>query len=114
MDYWSYVKSLTNHSLLKIQFSDKFLKFLFVTVLGLYCCVQAFSSRTCFSCCRAEALVCGLGGGAQTLSPHGMWDLPGSGVEPDQGSPVLASGFFTTESPGKPLIFLFFNSFVGM
>ena len=97
-----YVKSLTNHSLLKIQFSDKFLKFLFVTVLGLYCCVQAFSSRTCFSCCRAEALVCGLGGGAQTLSPHGMWDLPGSGVEPI--SPALASRFLTAEPQGNSLV----------
>ena len=28
-------------------------------------------------------------------------DLPHSGIEPE--SPALASGFFTTESPGKPL-----------
>ena len=26
---------------------------------------------------------------------HGMWDLPGPGMEPK--SPVLASGYFTTE-----------------
>ena len=33
----------------------------------------------------------------------GMWDLPRSGIEPV--SPALAGGFFTTESPGKPLSF---------
>ena len=31
----------------------------------------------------------------------GMWDLPGSGIEPV--SPALAGGFFTTKPPGKPL-----------
>ena len=30
----------------------------------------------------------------------GMWDLPGSGIEPM--SPALASGFLSTEPPGKP------------
>ena len=30
---------------------------------------------------------------------QGMWDLPGSGIEPM--SPALAGGFFTTELPGK-------------
>ena len=30
---------------------------------------------------------------------HGMWDLPGSGIEPV--SPVLACRFFITEPPGK-------------
>ena len=30
-----------------------------------------------------------------------MGDLPDPGIEPE--SPALASGFFTTESPGKPL-----------
>ena len=30
-----------------------------------------------------------------------LWDLPNSGMEPVP--PVLAGGFFTTESPGKPL-----------
>ena len=29
-----------------------------------------------------------------------MWDLPGPGIEPV--SPASASGFFTTEPPGKP------------
>ena len=67
-----------------------------MTVLDPYCCVQAFSSCICFSCCRAGTLACGLSsGGVQTLLPHGMWDLPGSGVEPV--SPALASRFLTTE-----------------
>ena len=30
----------------------------------------------------------------------GMWDLPGSGIEPT--SPALASRFFITKLPGKP------------
>ena len=32
--------------------------------------------------------------------PHGMWDLPRPGMEPV--SPALASGLFTTETPGEP------------
>ena len=32
-----------------------------------------------------------------------MWDLPGPGIKPV--SPALAGGFFTTEPPGKPLLF---------
>ena len=35
---------------------------------------------------------------------HGTWDQPGSGIE--SVSPVLAGGFFTTESLGKPSIFI--------
>ena len=30
---------------------------------------------------------------------HGIWDLPGQGIEPM--SPALAGGFFITEPPGK-------------
>ena len=32
--------------------------------------------------------------------PHGMWDLPGPGIEPV--APASVGGFFTTELPGKP------------
>ena len=39
--------------------------------------------------------------GALASLLHGMWDLPGSGIEPL--SPAMAGGFFTTESPGKSL-----------
>ena len=36
---------------------------------------------------------------------HGMWDLPGQGLEPV--SPSLAGGFLTTVPPGKPPVCLF-------
>ena len=42
------------------------------------------------------------GTGAQLL--HGMWNLPGAGIEPV--SPALAGGFFTTVPPVKPAKFL--------
>ena len=32
---------------------------------------------------------------------HSPWDLPDPGIEPM--SPALGVGFFTTESPGKPI-----------
>ncbi|XP_055421702.1 centriole and centriolar satellite protein OFD1 isoform X4 [Bubalus kerabau] len=38
---------------------------------------------------------------------HGMWDLPGPGIK--LMSPILASRFFTTESPGKPQVFTMQN-----
>ena len=49
---------------------------------------------------------------------HGMWDLPGPGIEPV--SPALAGGFLTTAPPGKslrdyltvPLLFLFESNFI--
>ena len=37
---------------------------------------------------------------SQDLLLCGMWDLPGSGIEPV--SPALTGRFFTTEPPGKP------------
>ena len=60
------------------------------------------------SSCRSWALEHRLnscGAWAQLL--HGMWDHPGSGIE--SISPVLAGGFFTTESLGKPSIFIFYH-----
>ena len=39
--------------------------------------------------------------GPKAESPHGMWDLPGPGIEPM--SPALAGGFLTTVPPGKYL-----------
>ena len=38
--------------------------------------------------------------GAQGYLPRGMWDLPGSGIEPM--SPALQGRFLTTRPPGKP------------
>ena len=37
--------------------------------------------------------------GAQAQLPHGMWDLPGPGINPMD--PAVAGGFLTTEQQGK-------------
>ena len=87
------------------------------TVLGLPCCVGsslAVVSRSCslvvaqgFSLRGLILLVprlylehrrhsCGTG----ALSPYGMRNLPGPGIEPE--SPALAGGRLTTEPAGKP------------
>ena len=90
--------------------------YLFLAALGLHWCTPAFSSceeqglcnwgkqaSHCggFSCCRAR--VPGRMGfsscGAWAELPHGMWDLPGSGIEPV--SPALPGGFLTTGPPEK-------------
>ena len=85
------------------------------------CCGVQASHCGGFSCCGARALgtwasvvvahglsSCGLWAlerrlsscGAQDQLLHGMWDLPGPGLEP--ASPALAGGFLTTAPPGKP------------
>ena len=90
---------------------------LFLAVLGLHCCMLAFSScgewgllSSCcvqashyggFSCCEAQALRLQQFG-AQDLLSCSMWDLPGPGTEPM--SPALAGGFLTTRPPGKSAI----------
>ena len=62
-----------------------------------------------FSCCGARALLRRLRScGAWASLLHGMWDLPGPGLEPV--SPALAGGFLTTAPPGKPGIFPFNSS----
>ena len=87
----------------------------------LHCGAWASHCRG-FSCCRAWALgvrasvvvACGLGScgswalehslsscGTWAQLLHGMWDLPGPGLEPM--SPALAGGFLTTAPPGKSL-----------
>ena len=90
--------------------------FVFLAVLSLHCCVQAFpsvASRTYSINCGAWASHChdfscgapalgqsGLGScGPQASLPHGMWNLPGPGIEP-VSSPV-AGRFLTTGPPGK-------------
>ena len=45
-----------------------------------------------------------LNSGTWATMLHGTWDLPRPGIEPM--SPALAGGFFTTELPGKPNLFL--------
>ena len=59
--------------------------YLFLAVLGLHCCMRAFSS--CSGC------------GAQTCLLSGIWGLPGPGIEPV--SPALAARFLTSGPPGK-------------
>ena len=90
--------------------------YLVLAVLGLHCCVQAFSSCSeqgllfvavqgllivVASCCRAQALEHGLSGCvARVQLPHSMWDIPGAGIE--RVSPALSGRFLTTGLPGKP------------
>ena len=42
--------------------------------------------------------------GVQVYLIHGMWDLPGPGIEPM--SPALSGSFFVAGPPGKPGSFL--------
>ena len=60
-----------------------------VVARGLSSCGSRALERRLSSC----------GSRAQLL--HGMWDLPGPGLEPV--SPALAGGFSTTAAPGRPL-----------
>ena len=66
--------------------------------------------RLCLGCtgviaCGSPALELRISScGARAYLLHGMWDLPGSGIEPV--SPALAGGFFATEPPGKPCFYL--------
>ena len=94
-----------------------FLIYLFMAVLGLRFCARAFSScgkrgPLFIAVCGPLTIVASLvaehrlqtrrlsdcGTWAQLL--HGMWDLPGPGLEPV--SPALAGRFSTTAPPGKP------------
>ena len=61
------------------------------------------------SSCSSQALEHRLNScGTWAYLLFGMWDLPGSGIEPM--SPALVGKFFTTEPPGKPCNFLFLFS----
>ena len=78
----------------------------------LCCAVSSAGEWGLLSSCGAQASFCsafslvaehGLqsaGSVAKAYSPHGMWDLPGPGIEPV--SLALAGGFLTTGPPGKP------------
>ena len=93
--------------------------YVFLAVLGLWCCTWAFSScgqQGLLSGCGVWASPCGeqalgavgdrscsmwIGGcGARAQLFPGMWDLPGPGMGPV--SLALASRFSTTGPPGKP------------
>ena len=113
------------------KFLFTLLLFLFLTALGLRCCMQALSS--CGEWGLLFVAVCGLltavvslvlehrfkgvwasagvvrghsSCGAWAYLPHGMWDLPGPGIQPV--SPALAGGFSATGPPGKTFFFFFF------
>ena len=101
--------------------------FLFLVVLGLHWCAQAFSSSDEWRLLFIEvhrlltvgaslvwgtwAIESGLSSygahesglssyGAWAWLLHGMWDLPRPGIK--RMSPALAGGFLTTGPPGKP------------
>ena len=84
----------------------------FLAVLGLRCCMQAFSGCSAWvSDCRGFSLRSTdsrvwLGNcDPQSLLSHSMWNPPRSGIKPMSSS--LAGGFLTTGPPGKFYIFLF-------
>ena len=68
---------------------------------GFSCCQAQALGPVGFSSCSSQALDHRLNSGAALAQLlQGMWDLPGSVIEPT--SPALAGGFFTTEPPGRP------------
>ena len=84
----------------------------------LRCSCVSFSSRwllllwsmgsrhTGFSTCGSQALEHRLSScGAQAYLLHGIWDLPGPGIEPV--SPAMAGRFLTTAPTGKSHMSLF-------
>ena len=96
----------------------------------LHCCAWT-SHWDGFSCCEAQALdtrasviaVCGLSScdlrdlehrldscGTQAYLLLGMWDLPGTGIEPE--SLALRGRFLITGPPGKPHLQFFISIFV--
>ena len=96
------------------RFLLKKIYFIFLVVLGLCCCLQAFSSyskcgllsscsvpasyRGGFSCCRAQALEHRLSSCGQ-----GMWDLLGAGIKPM--SPALQADSHPLDHQASPFSF---------
>ena len=111
--------------------------FIFLTVVGLRCCMWALSSLCCarlltvvvslateqglqgtrssvvaargLSSCGLQALECWLSRWWWCMSlvalQRSTWDPPGPGIKPE--SPALQGRLPTTESPGKPCLFLY-------
>ena len=135
-------RKLPDQSFLRVQrslskTSINFLKMFIFLYLCLAVLAFVAASRGCsvqashcsgFSCCEARALGCMgfINCGSQALEQglsncdaqvsllRGVWNLPGSGIEPV--SPASAGRFFTTEPPGKPpetSFLLSFSKFVG-
>ena len=73
---------------------------------GFPCCAAWTPGRWGFRSCSSWVLEHRLSSwGARAQSFHGMWDPPGSGIEPT--SPAFAGQFLTTEPAGKPQIFYY-------
>ena len=72
---------------------------LFLSALGLRCCVRTFSSCSERLLIAVASLVgtCRLLSAGSAVTAHSMWDHPGPGMEPV--SPALAGGFLTTGPP---------------
>ena len=93
-----------------ILFISFWLHWVFVAACGLSLVVASggCSSLWCagFTSGGSRALELRLSScGMRALLLHGMWDLPGPGLEPM--SPALAGGFLTTAPPGKPYFLIF-------
>ena len=110
--FWLHWVFVAAHSFLQLRRAESTLR-----------CGARASHCGGFSCCRPRALgtwasvvvshglsSCGWRAlehrlsscGAQAQPLHGMWDLPGPGLEPV--SPALAGGPPTTAPPGKPYV----------
>ena len=89
-----------------------FLLLLFLSALGLRCCVRTFSSCSERLLIEVASLVgtCRLLSAGSAVTAHSMWDHPGPGTEPV--SPALAGGFLTTGPPGTSREDSFFCLFV--
>ena len=73
---------------------------------GFFCCAAWAPAHWGFRSCSSRALEHRRRSwGARAQSFHGMWDPPGSGIEPT--SPAFAGQLSTTEPPGKPQIFYY-------
>ena len=76
------------------------------SLCGFSCCRAWVLEHSGFSSCSSQLLEHRLGScGTRAYLLCGMWYLPRAGIE--LASPALAGGFFTTEMPGKPLIYFF-------
>ena len=86
------------------SFSLRWLLLLRTRALGTQASVAVTRGLSCCGSRALEQRLSSCGAWAQLL--HGMWDLPGPGLEPM--SPALAVGFLTTAPPGKSLAGLFY------
>ena len=86
-----------------IYFLLRWVRIALVAELGLCTAAAALVVERGLQGLWAQQLWCMTG-----LVAPGVWDLPGSGIEPV--SPALAGGFYTTEPRGKSFNSLFFKN----